>query len=195
MKQEIDPNKISRYFRAGWTLTERLFNYENLSHGVFKKFICNRSFTYDSDIFNSTLSSFTRSLASDGHFIITGNVIGKNSLLIRNSFVADYLNGEVEDYNEAFKLIPTFICDVDLRWCIYMDNDLDAFISWLHPKSNTQFETAFLREKQEFYSEPDNDVFLNIIVQRLSFLQDFDEGIYKKTIISNNSKLFKKDGK
>jgi hypothetical protein len=193
MKQEKCSNDILRYFHAGWIFTERLFNYENLSHGVFKKFICNKSFTYDSDIFNSALSSFTRSLTSEGHFIITGNVIGKNNLLIRNSFSADYLNRDVEDYNEAFKFVPTFICDVDLLWCIYLDNDTDAFISWVSPKSNSQFEKAFFQEKDEFYYESDDDVFLDVIVNRLSFLKDFDKEIYTKTIISHNSELFKKE--
>ena len=114
-------------------------------------------------------------------------------MLIRNSFSADYLNRDVEDYNEAFKFVPTFICDVDLLWCIYLDNDTDAFISWVSPKSNSQFEKAFFQEKDEFYYESDDDVFLDVIVNRLSFLKDFDKEIYTKTIISHNSELFKKE--
>ena len=52
---------------------------------------------------------------------------------------------------------------------------------------------AFFQEKDEFYYESDDDVFLDVIVNRLSFLKDFDKEIYTKTIISHNSELFKKE--
>ncbi len=191
MRQAFCSSKIPEYYAAGWDLlTERLFNYENLSHGIFKKFICKKSFTYDSDIFNSALSYFARDYNLNGRFCISGDIIGKNNLLMENRFDPYYLNGEVENYNEALKYVPTFICDTNCMWCIFLHNDLDAFITWIHPNLKVSFEKAFLKETNEYYAESNDIIFLSIIVDRFGYLNDFKENALLNSIITNNAELF-----
>ena len=191
MDKETPKINCLKYFASGDNIfIEQLFNYDNLHGGSFKKFICNSSFTYDSEIFNLSLSDFASNYNSTGQFIISDSKGDFGILAIENTFDPDYLNVTVEHFNDALKLTPTFLCDNALNWCIFLDNDLDIFIVWIKDYLCKLFKKHFNPKNRYYYYEPNNTTFLEVAVNRLSYKRDFNEILWTDSVLNNKRSLF-----
>lgn len=190
-KPEIKPAEIHKYYFTGYDLfSEQLFNHQNLTQGKFIKFICIDNFTYDSDYFNSCLFGFLRCYNANGHFLISGYPPDVNDLLIQNNIDPQLLNGKVEKHDMVLKLIPSYLYDIDLKWCIYLHNDLDAFIAWVDSSIMECFLNHFYLHNVEYYLESNDRAYLKAIVGRASYMEGFDEAQWTSSIVTNNPYLF-----
>jgi hypothetical protein len=180
------------YFVSGYSiLTETIFNYKNLSNGCFTKYVCKSNFTYDSEYFNNCLSRFVKNLNVSGRFFISTDVPTTKDIVIDSNFDPLLLNGQIENYDIRLKLVPTFLYDEKRRWCIYLHNDFDIFIVWVDNSFCRSFETYFNRENDDFYLEPNDATYLDIMIARLfPTPEPNDLEPIKNTIIANNGYLF-----
>ena len=185
-------NSFTHFFRGENIFSEQIFKYDNLQDGCFKTFVCTKSFTYDSDIFNLTLANFLRNHDFNGSFIIYRTDNCDMALRVGNSFDPLYLNARVENHDQALKLTASFICDTKLSWSIFLDNDLDIFIAWVKYDLIELFNEHFSNRNNDYYFEPNGNQFLQTMVDRVSYRKDFDELAWKKGALKNNGELFKK---
>ena len=181
-----------KYFIAGDNMYDGpIFRYNSLDSGHFQHFICPGNFTYDSDIFNASLSNFVRQYDYNGHLLIVRFDNLSNPMLLGNSFDPLFLMQRVENHDEVLRYVPTFICDNRLRWCIFLHNDLDVFISWTDASLTPLFDHYFKHKNKDFYFEPDHQAFITMAVLQGNYKKDFDELLWKKALYDNNSEMFR----
>lgn len=169
---------------------DEIFKYDNLIGGKFQHFVCPGNFEFDSDIFNQSLSSFTQQYNSNGHFYIARYEKLAQPLLIDNSFNPALLSQTVDSFDEVMRYVPTFFCDAALQWSIFLDNDLDIFISWTKEAITEMFDRNFKFKNEDFFFEPNTCTFISIAINQLSFKKDFDEKSWTEAVQKKNFKLF-----
>lgn len=179
----------SWYF-SGENLFDKLFNYQNLKSGIFFNFICIDSFTFENDTFNTSLSSFSRNYKSDGYFYISTTNPDTEHFKVSNTFEAGSLNAEVDKNIEIVKYTQSFLWDTNYKWCIHLDNDLDCFFLWVDKSQVNLVDKTFLIPNSSFYKEANSELFLEIVINRLSYKNDFDFPEWKKVVLKNNLILF-----
>jgi len=179
---------FKRYF-TGEELFGRLFNYHDLNNGQYTKFVNLEHFAHDSDVFNSALSKFTFEYNPRGSFFISDDNVSQ-CLQLDNDFDPLRYISAIDKENEVLRYIPSYFFDTEGKWCLYFDNDLDVFICWCHNEIAHIFNQVFFQENEIFYNEKNDNLFLEIAVNRLSFKRNFDFEKFKNAILINNPQLF-----
>lgn len=179
---------VFEFYFTGDDLSGTLFNHQNLIAGKYKKFINRINFTYDSDYFNTALSSFLQKIDIAGQFAVY-SVELKYCLAIRNDFDPLELNSIIEKENMVLKLVPTYIFDRNYKWAIYFHNDFDAFIAWCDNAVVPIFDRYFMETNEFFYHETDDEIFLSTISERTSYREEYNFEKEKKAICLQNRYL------
>jgi hypothetical protein len=179
----------SKYF-CGGDLFGKLFNTSALNSGIYHKFICLDNFTYDSDVFNHALSSFVKKYNYSGSFYITTDNPEQSNFLVLNSFDEDFLNAGVEKNIEVAKYVHSYIFDTDNNWCIYLDNDLDCFILWCDNSLEDYLTETIIKVDKSYFEEKNDTIFLQTVINRLSYKRDFDFEYLRDLVLANNEELF-----
>jgi len=180
---------FSKYFLGG-DLFGKLFRASALTSGAYHKFICVDNFTYDSDVFNHALSSFVKKYNPLGSFYITTDNPEQANFLVLNSFDENFLNASVENNIEVAKYVHSYIFDTDNNWCIYFDNDLDCFILWCDDRLEDYLKETFIKVSKSYFEEKDDTVFLETVINRLSYKKSFDFEYLRGLVFANNKEMF-----